>query len=136
MFDLILYAAQFFVALLVVEWLTFRHTGDHDRDRTLRGYSGRDTATSLSMGTGNLVINLGWKLVVVAIYSGVYELTPLRVPSDAWWAWVLLFSPTTRPTTGFTASATRCGCSGPATSCTTPASTTTFRPPCARRGCR
>jgi sterol desaturase/sphingolipid hydroxylase (fatty acid hydroxylase superfamily) len=93
MFNLILYAAPFFVALLVVEWLTFRHTGDHDRDldRAMRGYDSRDTATSLSMGTGNLVINLGWKLVVIAIYSGIYELTPLRIPSDAWWAWVLLF---------------------------------------------
>jgi hypothetical protein len=37
----------------------------------MRGYDVRDTATSLSMGMGNLVINLvinlGWKLVVVAI---------------------------------------------------------------------
>jgi sterol desaturase/sphingolipid hydroxylase (fatty acid hydroxylase superfamily) len=89
MFDLILYAAPFFLALLVVEWLTFRHTGDDEH--SLRGYSGRDTATSLSMGSGNLVINVGWKLVVVAIYAGVYSLTPLRVPSDAWWAWLLLF---------------------------------------------
>ena len=89
MFDLILYAAPFFVALLAVEWLTFRHTGDHDA--ALAGYEARDTATSLSMGTGNLVINVGWKLAVAAIYAGVYELTPLRIPSDAWWAWVLLF---------------------------------------------
>lgn len=89
MFDLILYAAPFFLALLVVEWLTFRHTGDHDGP--MLGYEARDTATSLSMGTGNLVINIGWKLVVVAIYSGIYELTPLRIPSDTWWAWVLLF---------------------------------------------
>jgi sterol desaturase/sphingolipid hydroxylase (fatty acid hydroxylase superfamily) len=91
MFDLILYAAPFFVALLAVEWLTFRHSGDHDDVAAPRGYSGRDTATSLSMGSGNLVINIGWKLVVVAIYAGVYSLTPLRIPSDAWWAWVLLF---------------------------------------------
>jgi sterol desaturase/sphingolipid hydroxylase (fatty acid hydroxylase superfamily) len=87
-FDLILYAVPFFVALLAVEWLSFRHTGEvHE----LRGYDGRDTATSLSMGLGNLGVNIGWKLVVAAVYAGVYELTPLRVPSDAWWAWVLLF---------------------------------------------
>ncbi len=98
MFDLILYAAPFFVALLAGEWLTLRHTGDddHGRDdagaaRSRRGYDPRDTATSLSMGLGNLVINIGWKLVIVAVYSAVYELTPLRVPSDAWWAWLLLF---------------------------------------------
>ena len=43
------------------------------------------------MGLGNVIINFGWKLVVVAIYAGIYELTPLRIPSGAWWAWVLLF---------------------------------------------
>jgi sterol desaturase/sphingolipid hydroxylase (fatty acid hydroxylase superfamily) len=89
MFNLILYAVPYFVALLAIEWVTFHHTGDHDDP--MIGYDVRDTATSLSMGLGNLVINIGWKLVVVVIYSGVYELTPLRVPSDAWWAWVLLF---------------------------------------------
>jgi sterol desaturase/sphingolipid hydroxylase (fatty acid hydroxylase superfamily) len=87
MFDLILYAAPFFVALLAVEWLTFRHTGEHE----LQGYEPRDTATSLAMGSGNLLINLGWKIVVIAIYGAVYEVTPLRIPADAWWAWVLLF---------------------------------------------
>jgi sterol desaturase/sphingolipid hydroxylase (fatty acid hydroxylase superfamily) len=89
MFNLILYAAPFFVALLAVEWLAFRHTGDHAP--ALAGYDARDTATSLSMGAGNLVINVAWKLVVAAIYAGAYELTPLRIPSGAWWAWVLLF---------------------------------------------
>jgi sterol desaturase/sphingolipid hydroxylase (fatty acid hydroxylase superfamily) len=90
MFNLILFAAPFFLALLALEWVTFRHTGDDD-EGALLGYQAVDTATSLAMGLGNLVINLGWKIVVVAIYSGIYELTPLRVPSDAWWAWVLLF---------------------------------------------
>ena len=89
MFDLILYAIPFFVASLVVEWLTFRHTGDHDD--ALIGYDATDTATSLSMGLGNVIINVGWKIVVAAVYAGVYELTPLRISSDAWWAWVLLF---------------------------------------------
>jgi sterol desaturase/sphingolipid hydroxylase (fatty acid hydroxylase superfamily) len=89
MFNLILYAVPYFVALLAIEWISFRHTGDHDE--AMAGYDVRDTATSLSMGLGNLVINLGWKLVVLVIYTALYELTPLRVPSDAWWAWVLLF---------------------------------------------
>ena len=87
MFDLILYAIPFFVASLAVEWMSFRHTGDHDHV----GYDRHDTATSLSMGLGNVVINIGWKVVLVATYAGLYELTPLRIPSDAWWAWVLLF---------------------------------------------
>jgi sterol desaturase/sphingolipid hydroxylase (fatty acid hydroxylase superfamily) len=87
MFDLILYAAPFFALLLGLEWLTFRHAGDG----ALIGYEVRDTVTSVAMGLGNLTVNIGWKLVVVGIYAGVYELTPLRVPSDAWWAWLVLF---------------------------------------------
>ena len=43
------------------------------------------------MGMGNVVINFGWKAVVVLIYAGLYELTPLRVPTEAVWAWVALF---------------------------------------------
>jgi sterol desaturase/sphingolipid hydroxylase (fatty acid hydroxylase superfamily) len=87
MFDLIIYAIPFFVALLVVEWLSFRHAGDASHT----GYEPKDTATSLTMGAGNVLINFGWKAVVVAAYAGVYELTPLRVPTGAWWAWVVLF---------------------------------------------
>jgi sterol desaturase/sphingolipid hydroxylase (fatty acid hydroxylase superfamily) len=86
-FDLILYAIPVFVALLTAEWVSFAHNDDP----RYRGYAKADTATSLAMGLGNVIINLGWKLVVVAVYAGVYELTPLRIPSGAWWAWVLLF---------------------------------------------
>ena len=97
MFDLLTYAVPFFLVLLVAEWLTYRHTGDHthDRDghepsRRAVGYDKRDTATSLTMGLGNMAINAGWKLAVAAIYAGVYELTPLRLSSDSVWTWVLL----------------------------------------------
>jgi len=33
MFNLILYAVPYFVALLAIEWVTFHHTGDHDDGR-------------------------------------------------------------------------------------------------------
>jgi sterol desaturase/sphingolipid hydroxylase (fatty acid hydroxylase superfamily) len=105
MFNLLMYAVPFFLALLAVEWISFRHTGEHTGERTrsaagtggtsgareLLGYDTRDTATSLTMGLGNMVINTGWKIAVAAVYTAVYELTPLRIPSDAVWAWVLLF---------------------------------------------
>jgi sterol desaturase/sphingolipid hydroxylase (fatty acid hydroxylase superfamily) len=87
MVEVLYYAIPFFVLLLAVEWLSFRH--DHSDD--LVGYEPRDTRTSLSMGLGNVVVNVVWKLAVVAIYAALYELTPLRIPADAWWAWVLLF---------------------------------------------
>ncbi len=87
MAEVLYYAIPFFVLLLVVEWLSFRHV----RDGELVGYERRDTRTSLAMGLGNVTINVVWKFAVVAAYAALYELTPLRIPADAWWAWVLLF---------------------------------------------
>ena len=43
------------------------------------------------MGIGNVIINVGWKFVVVAAYVALYELTPLRLDPGDWWVWVLLF---------------------------------------------
>src|SRR5579872_2928012 len=75
MFDLILYAIPVFVALLAAEWISFRHGGD---DR-LRGYEVRDTFTSLAMGSGNVLINFGWKLVVLTVYAEIgMDLVPSR----------------------------------------------------------
>jgi sterol desaturase/sphingolipid hydroxylase (fatty acid hydroxylase superfamily) len=87
--DLVLYAIPAFVLLLVVEALAYRHLA-HDHDDA-PGYERRDTATSLSMGMGNVLINVGWKAVVLAIYTGIHELTPLRVDPGTWWTWVVLF---------------------------------------------
>jgi sterol desaturase/sphingolipid hydroxylase (fatty acid hydroxylase superfamily) len=85
--DPIIYAIPAFVLLLVVEAVSFKVAQRED----LRGYDAKDTRTSLSMGLGNVVINTGWKAVVLVIFAGLYELTPLRVPEAAVWAWVLLF---------------------------------------------
>jgi sterol desaturase/sphingolipid hydroxylase (fatty acid hydroxylase superfamily) len=85
--DLIVYAIPAFVALLAIEAVSFRVAARED----LKGYELRDTRTSLSMGIGNVVINTGWKLVVLVIFAACYELTPLRIPEQAAWAWVLLF---------------------------------------------
>jgi sterol desaturase/sphingolipid hydroxylase (fatty acid hydroxylase superfamily) len=87
MAEVLYYAIPFFVLLLAVEWLSFRHDDDED----LVGYEPRDTRTSLTMGLGNVAVNAVWKFAVVALYAALYELTPLRIPAGAWWAWVLLF---------------------------------------------
>ena len=87
MAEVLYYAVPAFVLLLVVEWISFVIA----RNEALVGYDTKDTATSLSMGIGNVVINFGWKFVVLLVYAGLYELTPLRVPADAWWAWVVIF---------------------------------------------
>jgi len=65
--ELIFYAIPAFVLLLAVELWSFRIAADED----LVGYELRDTRTSLTMGVGNVVINLGWKLVVVVVYGGI-----------------------------------------------------------------
>jgi sterol desaturase/sphingolipid hydroxylase (fatty acid hydroxylase superfamily) len=85
--DLIVYAIPAFVLLLAVEAVSFRVASRED----LKGYEAQDTRTSLSMGIGNVLINVGWKAVVLVIFAGLYQLTPLRIPEDAVWAWVLLF---------------------------------------------
>jgi sterol desaturase/sphingolipid hydroxylase (fatty acid hydroxylase superfamily) len=88
MAEVLYYAIPFFVLLLIVEALSYRHLGeDHD----LKGYGARDTRTSLTMGLGNVAINVVWKLVVVAVYAALYELTPIRLPADNPLTWVALF---------------------------------------------
>jgi sterol desaturase/sphingolipid hydroxylase (fatty acid hydroxylase superfamily) len=85
--EVLYYAVPFFVLLLLVEALTYRHL----QSDGLVGYELEDTRTSLLMGTGNVVVNVIWKLAVVAVYAALYELTPLRLDAGDWWVWVLLF---------------------------------------------
>jgi sterol desaturase/sphingolipid hydroxylase (fatty acid hydroxylase superfamily) len=87
--EILYYAIPFFVLLLVLEALSFRHARDDADD--LIGYDPKDTRTSLLLGTGNVIINVAWKLVVLAIFVAVYELSPLRLDPGDWWVWVLLF---------------------------------------------
>jgi sterol desaturase/sphingolipid hydroxylase (fatty acid hydroxylase superfamily) len=85
----LLYAVPFFLLLLALEYLAFKHARD-DADE-LVGFEPRDTRTSLTMGLGNLAINAVWKFAVLGLYIAVYELTPLRLDPGDWWVWVLLF---------------------------------------------
>jgi sterol desaturase/sphingolipid hydroxylase (fatty acid hydroxylase superfamily) len=87
MSEVLYYAIPFFVLLLVVEALTYRHL----QSDGLVGYEPADTRTSIAMGLGNVAVNAVWKLAVVAIYAALYELTPLRLDPGDWWVWVLLF---------------------------------------------
>jgi sterol desaturase/sphingolipid hydroxylase (fatty acid hydroxylase superfamily) len=84
--EVLYYAIPFFVLLLVVEALSFRHY-----EGELAGYEAHDTRTSLTMGLGNVTINVAWKLVVVAIYAAHYELTPLRLDPHNPLTWIALF---------------------------------------------
>src|SRR4051812_38290531 len=87
MIEVLYYAIPFFILLLVVEAMSFRHYHEDD----LVGYELADTRTSITMGLGNVTINVVWKLVVVAIYAALYELTPFRLDGHDWWVWIVLF---------------------------------------------
>lgn len=78
--DVVLWSIPAFVLLTVVEIVSYRfHPDDGER-----GYEAKDTATSISMGLGSLAFDFLWKIPIVAVYSGLYELTPFRVPV-LWW---------------------------------------------------
>ena len=117
MVDLILSAIPAFILLLVVEALSF-HLARHD-DHGEVGYEARDTRTSLTMGIGNVVINLGWKGVVLATYAALYAITPLRLDAGDWWTWVLLFFADDFAYYWYHRAGHECACCGPATSSTT-----------------
>lgn len=88
MAEVLYYAIPFFVLLLIVEALSFRYARDED---DLIGYEIRDTRTSLTLGVGNVLVNVVWKFAVVAAYVAIYELTPLRLDPANPITWVLLF---------------------------------------------
>ncbi|KJK59962.1 sterol desaturase family protein [Saccharothrix sp. ST-888] len=78
--DVVLWSIPAFVLLTVLEIVSLRLHPDEDE----QGYGVKDTATSLTMGLGSMLFDAGWKIPIVAIYSVLYELTPLRVPV-LWW---------------------------------------------------
>ncbi|MEW1737469.1 sterol desaturase family protein [Nocardia beijingensis] len=87
MFDLIAHAIPVFVLCLALEAASFHLLPDDDQ----LGYQFRDARTSVLMGLGNVVVNLGWKLVVVAVYAAAYLAAPVHLPADHPLTWVALF---------------------------------------------
>jgi sterol desaturase/sphingolipid hydroxylase (fatty acid hydroxylase superfamily) len=84
---LVIAAIPFFVLSMGLEAVALRHAA-HEQHV---GYEANDTRTSVLMGLGHLVIAGVWKLAAAALYAGIYVLSPLHLPTDAWWTFVLLF---------------------------------------------
>ena len=82
--DLIHFAIPAFVILLVAEAI-FSAIDQKE------WFEAKDTAASLSMGIGNVLINLGAKGIVYAVFSLMYQFRFFEMPADAWWAWFVLF---------------------------------------------
>ncbi|MFA4928402.1 MAG: sterol desaturase family protein [Patulibacter sp.] len=91
--QLIIAAIPFFLLFLAIEIVVLRHAAhEHAADPDAPvGYAPKDTATSLSMGIGSLGFKALVKIVALVVFVAVYELSPLKMPMDTWWAWVLLF---------------------------------------------
>lgn len=91
--QLIIAAIPFFLLFLAIEMVALRHAAhEHATDpSTPIGYAPKDTATSITMGLGSLGFKAIVKLGALVVFAGVYELSPLKMPMDAWWPWVILF---------------------------------------------
>ena len=87
MVNVILYAIPVFTLLLILEFVSFRFLPDDDE----LGYELRDSATSLTMGSGYMLINIGWKLVVLFVYGAAYLVAPVHLSASNPWTWVALF---------------------------------------------
>jgi sterol desaturase/sphingolipid hydroxylase (fatty acid hydroxylase superfamily) len=85
---LVLYAVPAFVALMVIEALWARRAVRDDA--ALRGYTARDTATSLTLGIGNVVLHAASNAATFALLVLAYEHRLFTLPST-WWSWALLF---------------------------------------------
>jgi sterol desaturase/sphingolipid hydroxylase (fatty acid hydroxylase superfamily) len=82
--NVVLWSIPAFILLTALEAVSYRLHPDKDEV----GYAGKDTATSLSMGLGSLVFDIGWGIVPGIVYAAIYTATPLRVPI-VWWALLL-----------------------------------------------
>lgn len=78
--DVVLWSIPAFVLLTVLEMVLHHFHPDEDA----AGYEAKDATTSITMGLGSLAFDLLWKVPIVAIYTAVYELTPLSIPL-LWW---------------------------------------------------
>ena len=80
--DLTIYAIPAFFVLMVAESLLTAR-------RRVRGYEAKDTATSLAMGVGNVLIDLGMKSVHFFILVAVGSFAVFDF-GGSWWEWLLL----------------------------------------------
>ena len=86
--DLILLAIPVFILSIAAEVAYLAHRRKEQRDEArLQGYSLKDSAASISMGLGNVAVNLVWKALAFGLYTALYQLTPLRLGFGAL-AWV------------------------------------------------
>ena len=72
-------AVPLFIGLMALEAASFRFAPDEN----LRGYTLRDSATSITMGLGSLVIGAVWGLVALAFYAWIASWAPVDLGAVA-----------------------------------------------------
>ncbi len=86
---IIYWSIPIFLAFIAGE-LLLMHLARRRGEAVFQGYERTDTAASLAMGVGNLVVAAAWKTVAVAVLFWAYQFHLFEVPVDAWWAWAAL----------------------------------------------
>ena len=91
--DLVLYASPLFILSVVLEARAFKNDRRNPDavERRWIGYDRKDSRTSIAMGFGSVFTSLGWQVLFLLMATGLYDLTPLRIPTHAWWGWAVLF---------------------------------------------
>lgn len=80
--NLIYYAIPFFIILIIAEVLIASK-------QHLKTYKFKDAATSISMGLGNVVINIIAKGLVLSALVFMYQFRLFDIPFT-WWSWILI----------------------------------------------
>ncbi|MGE5113832.1 MAG: sterol desaturase family protein [Acidobacteriaceae bacterium] len=83
MHDLVHLAIPAFLALVVLEAIAAARMRQDL-------YEWKDTVASLTMGIGNVLVNLGAKAIAFAAYTFLYRYAPVEL-GFAWWVWALAF---------------------------------------------
>lgn len=84
--DIVLYAIPIFIITLLIEVLYYRHLGKHQDH-----YDPKDTASSLTMGIGNVLTGLVSKFLVFGALVFVYKFRIFEL--DRTWVgyWIMIF---------------------------------------------
>ena len=81
--DLTIYAIPAFVVFMIVEAIVVSQ-------RRVRGYELRDTAASLAMGIGQVLIDLFMKGVALVLFAFVGRFAILDLDASSVWTWIAL----------------------------------------------
>lgn len=80
--DLTVWAIPAFFVMMIAEGLII------GRFRQARGYERRDTAASLAMGVGNVLISAAVKSGLFVVFASLYGFSPLRWSPTSVWSWI------------------------------------------------